>query len=109
MAPAFGKKAPVTEQSELVVINEAKLRDVFDSPFMHEWVSDGKNNLDHVIEIATILHTDKYFRRIYNSFTEWCCTLFECMYLEPPKRENIKKPLEISNQVKKRFYYLLSK
>lgn len=41
----------------------------------------------------------KYFRRIYNSFTEWCCTLFECMYLEPPKRENIKKPLEISNQL----------
>ena len=136
MAPTFEKKAPVTEQPERVVINEAKLRDVFDSPFMHEWVSDGKNYLDHVIEdlqfvrdnyvkgskqdeahfaskhvieIATILHTDKYFRRIYNSFTEWCCTLFECMYLEPPKRENIKKPLEISNQVKKRFYYLLSK
>ena len=136
MAPAFGKKAPVTEQPERVIINEAKLRDVFDSPFMHEWVSDGKNYLDHVIEdlqfvrdnyvkgskqdeahfaskhvieIATILHTDKYFRRIYNSFTEWCCTLFECMYLEPPKRENIKKPLEISNQIKKRFYYLLSK
>lgn len=136
MAPTIKEKAPVTEQPERVIINEAKLRDVFDSPFMHEWVSDGKNNLDHVIEdlqfvrdnyvkgskqdeahfaskhvieIATILHTDKYFRRIYNSFTEWCCTLFECMYLEPPKRENIKKPQEISNQVKKRFYYLLSK
>ena len=135
-APIVKKKSPVTKQPGRVIINEAKLRDVFDSPFMHEWVSDGKNNLDHVvedlqfvrdnyvkgskqdeahfaskhvIEIATILHTDKYFRRIYNSFTEWCCTLFECMYLEPPKRENIKKPQEISNQVKKRFYYLLSK
>lgn len=135
-ASAIEKKAPLTEQSKRVFINEAKLRDIFDSPFMHEWVSDGKNYLDqviedlqfvrdnyakgskqdeahfaskHVIEIASILHIDKHFRRIYNSFTDWCCTLFECMYLEPPKRENIKKPQEISNQVKKRFYYLLSK
>lgn len=50
MAPVVIKKAPVTEQPERVIINEAKLRDIFDSPFMHEWVSDGKNNLDHVIE-----------------------------------------------------------
>lgn len=40
IAPAFKKKASVTEQPERVIINEAKLRDVFDSPFMHEWVSD---------------------------------------------------------------------
>lgn len=50
MTPTIKEKATVTEQPERVIINEAKLRDVFDSPFMHEWVSDGKNNLDHVIE-----------------------------------------------------------
>ncbi len=128
------EKASATEQPERVIINEAKLRDIFDSPFMHEWASDGKNYLDqviedlqfvrdnyvkgskqdeahfaskHVIEIASILHKDRYFRRVYNSFTDWCCTLFKCLHLEAPKRENIKNPQEISNQVKKRFYYLL--
>ena len=57
--------------------------------------------------IASILRKDRYFRRVFNSFTDWCCTLFKCLYLEAPKRENIKNPQEISNQVKKRFYYLL--
>ena len=130
------ERASTTVQQERVIINEAKLRDIFDSPFMHEWISDGKNYLDqviedlqfvrdnyvkgskqdemhfaskHIIEIASILHKDRYFRRVYNSFTEWCCTLFECLSIEPPKRDNIKNPQEISNQVKKRFYYLLSK
>ena len=37
-APTIKEKAPVTKQPERVIINEAKLRDVFDSPFMHEWV-----------------------------------------------------------------------
>lgn len=77
---------------------------------MHEWVSNGKMYLDqviedlqfvrdnyvkgakqdeahfaskHIIEIASILHNDRYFRRVYNSFTEWCCTLFECLSIEP--------------------------
>ena len=130
------EKASTAVQPERVIINEAKLRDIFDSPFMHEWTSDGKNYLDqviedlqfvrdnyvkgskqdeehfaakHVIEIASILRKDRYFRRVYNSFTEWCCILFKCLSIEPPKRDNIKNPQEISNQVKKRFYYLLSK
>ena len=103
---------------------------------MHEWVGDGKMYLDqviedlqfvrdnyvkgskqdeehfaskHVIEIASILHKDKYFKWVFNSFTDWCCTLFNCLYLEAPKRDNIKNPQEFSIQVKKRFYYLLSK
>jgi len=128
------EKAPAAKQPERIIINEAKLRDIFDSPFMHEWTSDGKNYLDqviedlqyvrdnymkgakqdethfaskHVIEIASILHKDRYFRRVYNSFTEWCCTLFKCLNIEAPDRKNIKNPQEISNQVKKRFYYLL--
>ena len=135
-APAVEEKAPATEQPERVIINEARLRDIFDSEFMHEWVREGKTYLDqviedlqfvrdnyvkgskqdeehfaakHVIEIASILRKDRYFRRVYNSFTEWCCILFKCLSLEPPKRDNIKNPQEISNQVKKRFYYLLSK
>lgn len=133
-APVVEEKAPATEQPERVIINEAKLREIFNSKFMHEWVSNGKMYLDqviedlqfvrdnyvkgakqdeahfaskHIIEIASILHKDRYFRRVYNSFMEWCCTLFECLSIEPPKRENIKNPQEISNQVKKRFFYLL--
>lgn len=135
-APSVEEKAPATEQPERVIINEARLRDIFDSEFMHEWVREGKTYLDqviedlqfvrdnyvkgskqdeehfaakHVIEIASILRKDRYFRRVYNSFTEWCCILFKCLSLEPPKRDNIKNPQEISNQVKRRFYYLLSK
>ncbi len=130
------EKAPAIEQPEWVIIDTARLRDIFNSEFMHERVRDGKTYLDlviedlqfvrdnyvkgskqdemhfaskHIIEIASILHKDRYFRRVYNSFTEWCCTLFECLSIEPPKRDNIKNPQEISNQVKKRFYYLLSK
>ena len=133
-APAVEEKAPATEQPERVIINEARLRDIFDSEFMHEWVREGKTYLDqviedlqfvrdnyvkgskqdeehfaakHVIEIASILRKDRYFRRVYSSFTEWCCILFKCLSIEPPKRDNIKNPQEISNQVKKRFYYLL--
>ena len=135
-APAVEEKAPATEQPERVIINEARLRDIFDSEFMHEWVREGKTYLDqviedlqfvrdnyvkgskqdeehfaakHVIEIASILRKNRYFRRVYNSFTEWCCILFNCLSIEPPKRDNIKNPQEISNQVKRRFYYLLSK
>ena len=134
--PAVEEKAPAIEQPERVIIDTARLRDIFNSEFMHERVRDGKTYLDlviedlqfvrdnyvkgskqdemhfaskHIIEIASILHKDRYFRRVYNSFTEWCCTLFECLSIEPPKRDNIKNPQEISNQVKKRFYYLLSK
>ena len=134
VAPTVEENAPATEQPERVIINEARLRDIFDSEFMHEWVREGKTYLDqviedlqfvrdnyvkgskqdeehfaakHVIEIASILRKDRYFRRVYNSFTEWCCILFKCLSLEPPKRDNIKNPQEISDLVKKRFYYLL--
>ena len=134
--PTIEEKAPAIEQPERVIIDTARLRDIFNSEFMHEWVREGKTYLDqviedlqfvrdnyvkgskqdeehfaakHVIEIASILRKDRYFRRVYNSFTEWCCILFKCLSLEPPKRDNIKNPQEISNQVKKRFYYLLSK
>ena len=135
-APAVEEKDPAIEQPERVIIDTARLRDIFNSEFMHERVREGKTYLDqviedlqfvrdnyvkgskqdeehfaakHVIEIASILRKDRYFRRVYNSFTEWCCILFKCLSLEPPKRDNIKNPQEISNQVKKRFYYLLSK
>ena len=134
--PTIEEKAPAIEQPERVIIDTARLRDIFNSEFMHEWVREGKTYLDqviedlqfvrdnyvkgskqdeehfaakHVIEIASILRKDKYFRRVYNSFTEWCCILFKCLSIEPPKRDNIKNPQEISNQVKKRFYYLLVK
>ena len=128
------EKDPAIEQPERVIIDTARLRDIFNSEFMHERVREGKTYLDqviedlqfvrdnyvkgskqdeehfaakHVIEIASILRKDRYFRRVYNSFTEWCCILFKCLSIEPPKRDNIKNPQEISNQVKKRFYYLL--
>ena len=135
-APSVEENAPANKQPERVIINEAKLRDIFNSKFMHEWAEDGKTYLDqviedlqfvrdnyvkgskqdvahfaskHIIEIASLLHKDKHFRQVYNSFTDWCCTLFDCLSLESPKRENIKKYQEFSDQVKKRFYYLLSR
>lgn len=128
------EKDPAIEQPERVIIDTDRLRDIFNSEFMHERVREGKTYLDqviedlqfvrdnyvkgskqdeehfaakHVIEIASILRKDRYFRRVYSSFTEWCCILFKCLSIEPPKRDNIKNPQEISNQVKKRFYYLL--
>ena len=133
-APVVEEKTSATEQRERVIINEAKLRDIFNSKFMHEWAGDDKTYLDqviedlqfvrdnyvkgskqdeahfaskHIIEIASLLHKDKYFRQVYNSFTDWCCTLFKCLSLEAPERKNIKKSQEFSDQVKKRFYYLL--
>ena len=35
--------------------------------------------------------------------------MFDCLSIGLPERDNIKKPQEYSDLVKKRFYYLLSK
>ena len=98
-APSGEEKATATEQPERVIINEARLRTIFNSDFMTGWSEEpGKMYVDkvvedlqyvrdnymkgakqdethfaskHVIEIASILHKDRYFRRVYNSFTEW--------------------------------------
>ena len=133
-APSGEEKAPATEQPERVIINEPRLRTIFDSDFMTSWsVELGKMYIDkvvedlqfvrdnykqgakdkvhfadkHIIEIADILHKNKYFRKVTNSFTEWCCTMFDCLSIGLPERDNIKKPQEYSDLVKKRFYYLL--
>ena len=90
------EKAPAIEQPERVIIDTARLRDIFNSEFMHERIREGKTYLDqviedlqfvrdnyvkgskqdeehfaakHVIEIASILRKDRYFRRVYSSFT----------------------------------------
>ena len=128
------EKAPAIEQPERVIINEARLRTIFDSEFMSGWTDEpGKMYIDkvvedllfvrdnykqgakdkvhfsdkHIIEIADILHKNRYFKQVTNAFTDWCCALFECLYIDLPKRDNIKKPQEYSDLVKKRFYYLL--
>lgn len=128
------EKAPAIEQPERVIINEARLRTIFNSDYMTSWSDEpGKMYVDKVIEdlqfvrdnyrhgakdkvhftdksiieIADILHKNRYFRKITNSFTEWCCTLFECLSIDLPERGNIKKPQEYSDLVKKRFFYLL--
>ena len=133
-APAVEEKAPTTEQPERVIINEARLRTIFNSDYMTGWSEEpGKMYVDkvvedlqfvrdnykqgakdkvhfadkHIIEIADILHKNKYFRKVTNSFTEWCCTMFDCLSIGLPERDNIKKPQEYSDLVKKRFYYLL--
>ena len=133
-APAVEAKAPAIEQPERVIINEARLRTIFNSDYMTSWSDEpGKMYVDKVIEdlqfvrdnyrhgakdkvhftdksiieIADILHKNRYFRKITNSFTEWCCTLFECLSIDLPERGNIKKPQEYSDLVKKRFFYLL--
>ena len=133
-APAVEENAPAIEQQERVIINEARLRTIFNSDYMTSWSDEpGKMYVDKVIEdlqfvrdnyrhgakdkvhftdksiieIADILHKNRYFRKITNSFTEWCCTLFECLSIDLPERGNIKKPQEYSDLVKKRFFYLL--
>ena len=133
-APSVEEKAPAIEQPERVIINEVRLRTIFNSDYMTSWSDEpGKMYVDKVIEdlqfvrdnyrhgakdkvhftdksiieIADILHKNRYFRKITNSFTEWCCTLFECLSIDLPERGNIKKPQEYSDLVKKRFFYLL--
>lgn len=133
-APSVEEKVPAIEQPERVIINEARLRTIFNSDYMTSWSDEpGKMYVDKVIEdlqfvrdnyrhgakdkvhftdksiieIADILHKNRYFRKITNSFTEWCCTLFECLSIDLPERGNIKKPQEYSDLVKQRFYYLL--
>ena len=133
-APAGDEKAPATEQQERVIINEARLRTIFDSKFMKSWSGElGKKHIDkvvedlqfvrdnyrqgakdnvhfankHICEITGLLHKMKYFNEFTNSFTDLCCALFECLYIDLPERDNIKKYQEYSDQVKKRFYYLL--
>ena len=132
--PTVEQIAPEGEQPERVIINEARLRTIFNSKFMNSWSDEpGKMYIDkviedlqfvrdnyrqgskdrihfadkHITEIAELLHKIKYFNEFTNSFTDWCCTLFDCLSLESPKRENIKKYQDFSDQVKKRFYYLL--
>lgn len=132
--PTVEEKASEIEQPERVIINEARLRTIFDSKFMSGWTDEpGKMYIDkvvedlqfvrdnykqgakdkvhfsdkHIIEIADILHKNRYFKQVTNAFTDWCCALFECLYIDLPKRDNIKKPQEYSDLVKKRFYYLL--
>lgn len=133
-APFGEEKAPATEQPERVIINEARLRTIFSSKFMNSWSGEpGKMYIDkivedlqfvrdnyrqgakdnvhfankHIYEIADLLHKMKYFNEFTNSFTDWCCALFECLSIDLPERDNIKKPQEYSDLVKKRFYYLL--
>ena len=133
-APSGEEKAPAIKQPERVIINEARLRTIFNSDYMTGWSDEpGKMYVDkvvedlqfvrdnyrqgakdkvhfadkHIIEIADILHKNRYFKRVTNSFTEWCCTLFDCLSIDLPERGNIKKPQEYSDLVKKRFFYLL--
>ena len=44
------EKAPATEQPKRIIIDTARLRDIFNSEFMHEWAREGKTYLDQVIE-----------------------------------------------------------
>ena len=128
------ERVPAIEQPERVIINEARLRTIFNSDFMTGWSDEpGKMYVDkvvedlqfirdnykrgardkvhfsdkNIIEIADILHKNRYFKKVTNSFTEWCCALFECLSIDLPERDNIKKPQEYSDLVKKRFFYLL--
>ncbi len=130
------EKASATEQPERVIINEARLRDIFNSEFMHEWIrDDGTTYLDqlikdlqavrdhylvgskkgeelyaakHIFEIASLLYKkNKYFRKVYGSYADWCRILFPCLLIDGPNEGSIKKYQVYSSQVKKRFYYLL--
>ena len=129
------EKNPAIEQPERVIIDTACLRDIFNSEFMHERVREGKTYLDQVIEdlqfvrdhylmgakkgedtftaknifeIASLLHNkNRHFRKVYNSYADWCRILFKCPAIEGPNEGSIKKYQDYSSQVKQRFYYLL--
>ena len=134
--PTVEEKAPAIEQTERVVINEAKLRDIFGSDFMHEWMdSDGSKSyldqliedlqhvrdhykkgakqddqhycINNIIEIAFLLDKPEYLKKPFGTFPKLCRAVFDCMHLPRPK--NIKNHPAIAEHVKKRFYYLLKK
>ena len=128
------EKAPAIEQQDRVAINEAKLRDIFGSDFMHEWMdSDGSKSyldqliedlqhvrdhykkgakqddqhycINNIIEIAFLLDKPEYLKKPFGTFPKLCRAVFDCMHLPRPK--NIKNHPAIAEHVKKRFYYLL--
>ncbi len=135
--PSTEESAPMTEQQAQVAIDDARLRGILDSDFMHEWTSDlSKTHLDQVIEdlqivrnnfkkgakqdtehytvnniieIAYLLDNRKFMKKRFKTFPAWCCALFESLQILPPKKENIKNNPVISDHVKRRFYYLLKK
>ena len=132
--PAVDEEVPATEQQEHVIINEARLRDIFGSVFMHEWL-DEENSIsyldqliedlqyvrDHfkkaakqddqhycinnIIEIAYLLDKPEYVKKPFGSFPKLCRAVFDCMRLTRPK--SIKNHPVVAEHVKKRFYYLL--
>ena len=132
--PIVEEKAPAIEQQDRVAINEAKLRDIFGSDFMHEWMdSDGSKSyldqliedlqhvrdhykkgakqddqhycINNIIEIAFLLDKPEYLKKPFGTFPKLCRAVFDCMHLPRPK--NIKNHPAIAEHVKKRFYYLL--
>ena len=134
--PTVEEKAPAIEQQDRVAINEAKLRDIFGSDFMHEWMdSDGSKSyldqliedlqhvrdhykkgakqddqhycINNIIEIAFLLDKPEYLKKPFGTFPKLCRAVFDCMHLPRPK--NIKNHPAIAEHVKKRFYYLLKK
>ena len=134
--PIVEEKAPAIEQQDRVAINEAKLRDIFGSDFMHEWMdSDGSKSyldqliedlqhvrdhykkgakqddqhycINNIIEIAFLLDKPEYLKKPFGTFPKLCRSVFDCMHLPRPK--NIKNHPAIAEHVKKRFYYLLKK
>ena len=134
--PTAEESASEIEQPNRVVINEAKLRDIFDSDFMHDWMdSDGSKSyldqliedlqhvrdhykkgakqddqhycINNIIEIAFLLDKPEYVKKPFGTFPKLCRAVFDCMHLPRPK--NIKNHPAIAEHVKKRFYYLLKK
>ena len=134
----FTEETIASEESQatvFVAINEAKLRDIFDSDFMHEWTDDAsKSHLDlliedlqhvrnnfkkgakqddehycinNIIEIAYLLDKPEFVKKRFSSFPKLCLALFDCLNISRPK--SVKNNPIVAEHVKKRFYYLLSK
>lgn len=132
-APAVEEAAPGAKQPTSSSIDEARLRNLLNTPFMRE-ISNGssKTNLDRFIDdvktvriqhqkgakdgfsdrsitsIAKILYSNKYQKqRPLPSFAEWNTTLFECLNLEAPQKGNINKSKDLDEQITKLFGYLI--
>lgn len=134
----FAEETIASKESKaagFVAINEAKLRDMFDSDFMHEWTADAsKSHLDlliedlqhvrnnfkkgakqddehycinNIIEIAYLLDKPEFVKKRFSSFPKLCLALFDCLHISRPK--SVKNNPVVAEHVKKRFFYLLSK
>ena len=90
--PAVDEEVPATEQQEHVIINEARLRDIFGSVFMHEW-HDEENSISYLDQlIEDLQYVRDHFKKAAKQDDQHYCinNIIEIAYLLD-KPEYVKK------------------